>query len=365
MHHRRTKPRAIAVTRTQTNKRAVAAGAWLVLIGLLVVGLAQSVAYPQSESRQVPDYGINLQRYDYPFKVHYLDIPYINQTLKMAYMDVMPDGEPKGVVLLLHGKNFNGAYFERTANDLRDLGYRVVIPDQIGFGKSTKPRGYQFSFVGLAENTKSLLDKLGIEKASVLGHSMGGMVASRFALCFPETTEQLILLNPIGLEDWAQKGVPYRGMNQWYQRELNKSAEGVKSYQLNSYYDGRWKPEYQTWVDLLVGTTTDEHYPRLAKVQAQTYDMIYTQPVVHDFPQITAPTLLIIGQRDRTALGKDLVSEELKNQLGRYPELGRAAKEAIPNASLVELDDVGHLPHIEAYERFMDPLKSFLQSKPN
>jgi hypothetical protein len=63
--------------------------------------------------------------------------------------------------------------------------------------------------------------------------------------------------------------------------------------------------------------------------QALTYDMIFTQPVVYEFDTITQPTLLIIGQRDTTALRKNLVSPEVRAELGNYPKLGRATHRAI------------------------------------
>lgn len=321
-----------------------------------------SLLLPFAAANAVDSLGIELENYDYPFPVSFYEWELAGTSLKMAYMDVAAEGEEKGTVMLLHGKNFCGAYWEQTARDLSEAGYRVVIPDQIGFGKSSKPVDYQFSFNALAANTAELLDKIGVEKATVLGHSMGGMLAARFALQFPDRTEKLVLVNPIGLEDWADKGVPYRGVEAWYERELKKDSDAIKSYQLESYYDGDWEPEYQEWVDILVGMTKSENYPQLARVQANTYDMIYSQPVVHDFPRISMPTLLIIGQRDRTALGKDLVDEEIKETLGRYPELGREAKNSIPDARLVELDGIGHLPHIEAYERFIEPLLKFLSN---
>ena len=87
-------------------------------------------------------------------------------------------------------------------------------------------------------NTKAVLDSIGVEKTTVLGHSMGGMLATRFTLMFPETTEKLILENPIGLEDWKLK-VPYKPVEWWYKNELKKSYSSIKNYQLESYYDGR------------------------------------------------------------------------------------------------------------------------------
>lgn len=307
--------------------------------------------------------GIRLEDFDYPFPVANYAFESQGVALEMTYMDVSPDGTTKGAVVLLHGKNFSGAYFEETARALLAEGYRVVMPDQIGFGKSSKPAHYQYSFHQLAQNTHDLLESIGVEKAQVLGHSMGGMVATRFALMYPEMTESLTLLNPIGLEDWKAKGVPYVPVDQWYQSELKKTADKIKAYQLDSYYDGEWKDAYDPWVELLAKFIESPEYPRMAWNQALTYDMIFTQPVVYEFGEIKVPTLLIIGQRDTTALGKNLVSAEKKAELGNYPVLGRLAQVSIPGSKLVELDGLGHLPHIEAFDRFWMPYLEFLENQ--
>ncbi len=302
----------------------------------------------------------NLENYQYPYPVESIELQVQGQQLTMAYMDVLPTAKANGrVVVLLHGKNFNGAYWQQTAEALTGEGYRVVIPDQIGFGKSDKPEQLQYSFQLLAHNTKTILDTLQIEKVAVLGHSMGGMLATRFALMFPETTEKLILMNPIGLEDWKRK-VPYQTVDQWYRNELKQDYKKIQSYQQENYYGGQWKPEYDQWARLLAGWTIHEDYPRIAWNSALTYDMIMSQPVLYEFEDIEAPTLLIIGQRDKTALGKNLVSEAVRKTMGNYPQLGRQTAKAIKNAKLVQLDNVGHLPHIEAFDRFIDPLLAFL-----
>jgi pimeloyl-ACP methyl ester carboxylesterase len=281
----------------------------------------------------------------------------------MAYMDVQP-AKPNGKsIVLLHGKNFNGAYWEETANRLAaEEGFRVIIPDQLGFGKSSKPESYQYSFQQLALNTLAILDTLGIEKASVLGHSMGGMLAARFVLMFPGRTDKLILANPIGLEDWKLK-VPYKPVDWWFANELKNNYESIKNYQMENYYDNKWKPRYEELANLLAGWTLNVDYPRIAWNAALTYDMIFTQPVCYEFENIQTPTLLIIGQRDRTALGKQLVSQEVQLTMGNYPQLGKLAHQKISNSQLVELDNVGHLPHIEAFDRFIEPLVTFLKEE--
>src|SRR3954464_11469327 len=76
----------------------------------------------------------------YPFPVSYLPLTVYGQDVRMAYMDVAPAGTPNGrTVVLFHGMNFGGFYFGGPIELLRSAGYRVVVPDQIGFGRSSKP----------------------------------------------------------------------------------------------------------------------------------------------------------------------------------------------------------------------------------
>jgi len=305
---------------------------------------------------------INLENYEYPFPVKFLNLDLQGEKLKMAYMDVQPDKPNKKTVMLLHGKNFNGAYWEQTARFLAKSGFRVIIPDQIGFGKSSKPAHFQYSIHQLAANTRQILDTLKLAQATILGHSMGGMIAMRFALMYPQTTEKLVLVNPLGLEDYKLK-VPYQSVDKWYQSELKSNFESIKKYQLNSYYDGKWKDAYTPWVNLLAGWTLNKDYPRIAWNSALTYDMIMTQPVIYEVQNIRSQTLLIIGQRDRSSVGKNLAAPEDQKTLGNYPELGKKANGLIKNSQLVPLDNIGHLPPIEDFDRFIKPLLSFLNSK--
>ena len=120
------------------------------------------------------------------------------------------------------------------------------------------------------------------------------------------------------------------------------------------------KPEYDKWLNIPAGWTINKEYAVIAKNAALTYDMIFTQPVVYEFKNVKAPTLLIIGQRDRTALGKAKAPKEIQEKLGNYPALGKKiAKEM--DAELIEIENAGHLPHIETYQQFITPLLKFLK----
>lgn len=306
-----------------------------------------------------PRFDAELSAYEYPFPVHYLEFSSQRQKLKMAYMDVAP-AQPNGhTVLLLHGKNFTGAYWAPTIRFLTERGYRVIAPDQIGIGKSSKPAAYQYSFQQLADNTNAVLDAAGAAKVSVVGHSMGGMLATRFSLMHADRVEKLILVNPIGLEDWKTV-VPYHSVDQWYEQEKKATPDTVREYQRTSYYGGTWKPEYEKLIESSAGMTRHPDYPKVAWASALLYDMIYSQPVVYEFPRLKVPTLLVIGQRDRTALGRAWTPKELAATLGDYPALGKRAAAAIPGAKLVEIPGVGHLPQVEAFEVYSQALAQFL-----
>lgn len=270
-------------------------------------------------------------------------------------MDVQPPN-PSRTVILFHGKNFNGYYWKEVIPELVNNGYRVIVPDQLGWGKSDKPN-IHYSFHLLATVTKSLLDSLKIDSAVIVGHSMGGMLATRFALMFPQFTSKMLLEDPIGLEDY-KRFVPYRSTMQLFEKEKSATYESYKKYQ-QSYYP-QWKPEYEQYVAAQAAALTDPAFQQVAWANALTYQMIYEQPVLYEFDSVRCPVLLITGSEDRTIVGKEYLTEEQKKQHGRYPVLGRSAALAL-RAEYVEFDGVGHIPHIQSREEFIKRLLVFLK----
>lgn len=301
-----------------------------------------------------------LKNYAYPYPVAFHEFKIKDKSYRMAYTDLMPKGEVKGTVVLLHGKNFSGNYWEKTANDLVKNNYRVLIPDQIGFGKSSKPEAFPYSFHILSRLTHDLIVANKAEKITLVGHSMGGMLATRFALMYPEMVTKLLLINPIGLEDWKTM-IPYKTVDELYQSELKNDEAKIREYQKVSYFDGKWKPEYEKGIEIAVGWTKHKDYPRIAWNAALTTDMVFTQPVVYEFKNLKMPTLLLLGTRDRTAVGKGWADPKLKDQLGRYDLLGKEVIKQIPQGTLVELPGIGHMPQVEDYDTYWKNLLGFIQ----
>ena len=324
------------------------------LIAIALALAAAAAPLPPLDVAQPPEavYGPELEGFEYPFPVKQYAFTSQGVALHMAFMDVAP-GTPNGrTVVLLHGKNFTAATWAPTIRVLTQAGYRVVAPDQIGFGKSTKPAHYQYSFQQLAHNTKALLDAIGVQQAVLVGHSTGGMLAVRYALMFPRQVEQLVLVNPIGLEDWKAEGVPALTVDQWYQRELGVTAQRIRAYEQATYYAGQWRPEFEAPVRMLAGLSLGPGRDLVAWNSALIYDMICTQPVVYEFGLLRPPTLLLIGQRDTTAIGKDTAPPEVAARLGHYPALGQRAARAIPHARLVAFPDLGHAPQLQDPDAF-------------
>ena len=134
---------------------------------------------------------------------------------------------------------------------------------------------------------------------------MGGMLASRFALLFPSMTQRIILVNPIGLENYLNF-VEYKDVNFFYEKELKLKYQSIINYQKKYYYDGSWNKKYETLAIPLIGWVNGSDWPKLAKVSALAYNMIFTGPVIEEFKNFKMPVSLIIGTRDRTGPGRNL-----------------------------------------------------------
>jgi pimeloyl-ACP methyl ester carboxylesterase len=314
----------------------------------------QAAQNPQSKSLEQPSAPTDVQpgsiTYEdvpYPYPVSYLPLTVYGQDVRMAYMDVAPSGQPNGrTVVLLHGMNFGGFYFGGVINTLRAEGFRVVAPDQIGFGRSSKPI-IPYNFHDMAFNTRKVLQALGITKAVIVGHSMGGMLAARFAASYPDVTERVVLYDPIGLRD-VRFEQPWRTAEDAYKTYMSETHDQLyqqASATIHRYFPpGTWKPEYEQYVRIIYARTLDAEWPRLAMVQAIYRQITYLDPVVYDWAHIRAKALVIGGEKD----GED------------FPELARHVASTIPNARMVLFPNVGHVPHIQTPDQFYRELLKFL-----
>jgi pimeloyl-ACP methyl ester carboxylesterase len=293
---------------------------------------------------------ITYEEIAYPFPVQYLPLTLYGQDVRMAYMDVPPAGTPNGrTVMLFHGMNFGGFYFAGLIEVLRNQGFRVVAPDQIGFGRSSKPI-IPYNFHDMALNSRKLLQTLGVSKVTVVGHSMGGMLTARFAASFPDITERAVIYNPIGLKD-PRYDRPWTSADDAYKRTMaqtNDQRWQAFYANIRRYFPspGAWKPEYEQYVRILYAPTLSSDWPRLAMVRSIYQQITYLDPVDYDWPKIKMRMLVIGGDKDTPD----------------FPERAKHIAETIPHGELVLLPNLGHVPHLEAPEIFYPALLKFLNS---
>jgi pimeloyl-ACP methyl ester carboxylesterase len=305
--------------------------------------------------------GICLEEYEYPYPVEFLPLTNDLQHVQMAYMDIAPSVQPNGqTVLLFHGKAFGGYYFHGVIEALTRAGYRVIAPDQIGWGKSSKP-DIHYSFHLLAANTTALLDHLGVRKVAVLGHSTGGMTATRFTLMNPNRVTRLVLEDPLGLADY-RTGIPPQSEETLYKQELRWTDPATIRDYFAEYFVSPDPKVYEPLADVLIRVTLGPDYPRWARAAALTFQMIYQQPVRYEYHLIAHPTLLVVGAEDHVVpLGNYAPPAEV-DRLGDFVGLSTAAAQDIPRATHVVIPECGHIPHLERPDQFFAELLPFLGS---
>jgi len=318
------------------------------VVGLtLVAGTAAAQGSAQPAPMKAPPdakaFSPTLEDVPYPYQVRSLPLTMYGHDVRMAYMDVMPAATANGrTVVLLHGMNFYGEYWSNVIEVLRNEGFRVVVPDQVGFGRSSKPI-MPYTLSDMAFNTHKLLETLGVPRANIVGHSMGGMVAARFAMLYPDSTERLVLYNQIGLTD-ARLQRPPTPLDDVYKQVLNQGYDAVYRGIARYFVNGVPKVA-EKYITRQYGWTLSGNWPQAAMVRALVQQMVYEDPVVYDWAHIKAKTLEIGGDKDGVG----------------FPELAKHVAQTIPDCTLVLLPNIGHVPHFEAPEKFFPELVKFLK----
>ena len=327
----------------------------ILLISAFLVSLASAATLAQTDWPEVaPDeppahwgaVSANFEEIPYPYPVHFLELNRFQQDMRLAYMDVPPSGRSNGqTVFIQHGMNFYSEAYTPTLKALSAAGFRVLAVDRIGYGKSSKPiLPYSFNFV--AANMKTLLDELEIDEVAIVGHSMGGMTVSRFAMMYPDVTTHVVMVNQIGLTDQRQS-------RPWRDPFVSGGATTYQSILRGHqrYFPLRWPPEHLEFVRRQFGQTMSGEWNRIAQVRRLQGQMLYDDPVVYDWQHIGTKALVIGGEED------GLVDD--------FPTLANNVANKLQNSTILLYPDVGHAPQIEIPDLFHADLIRFLKSDPS
>ena len=242
--------------------------------------------------------------------------------------EIVYDRRGRGTLLvLLHGFPLDHHLWEEVVPLLEDT-FDLIIPDLRGFGDSTTIDS-PHSIDDYASDIAGLLDSLGIQKAAIVGHSMGGYVALAFARLYPERVSGLGLVSSQVLAD-----TPERKEGRY------KSAEDVSANGIGSVVDAM-TPKF----------TADERlqsYARSSMEKQQPAAYIGALKAMAGRPDSTSllssfqfPVVIIHGDAD------SLIPIDR----------AREVKAALPEAHLVEIRGAGHMPMIEAKEKTAEALR--------
>lgn len=281
----------------------------------------------------------------YPYPVKKATLP---DGVEIAYMD-----EGQGpVLLMIHGLGSYGPAWKKNMEVLKSS-YRCIAVDLPGYGHSSKG-DYPIDMKYFARQLQVFLQQLGIEKATWVGHSMGGQISITAALYYPQAVERLILAAPAGFETFTE------GEKQWFREAL--TAESVKKTPTEqlvlNFYDNFFEfPEDAAFMisDRLAMRKTVDFDWYCTTIPKCVQGMV-NQPVFDFLGEIKQPTLVVFGQQDNLIPNRFMHGGFTRTVM----EQG-AAK--IPGARLVPVDKAGHFVQFEQPEAFNAAVTSFMEGK--
>jgi pimeloyl-ACP methyl ester carboxylesterase len=257
------------------------------------------------------------------------------------------DGPP---VLLLHGITSTSEAWREVMPRLAER-YTVVAPDLVGHGRSAKPRG-DYSLGAYAAGVRDLLAVLGFERGSVVGHSFGGGIAMQFAYLFPEYTERMALISSGGLG---------REVHPLLRAAVLPGSEWVMPLLARE-----WSVKAGGAVAAVAGRLGLEAGPDLAEF-ARGYASLAEQGAREAFIHTMRSVIDHDGQRvsalDRLYLADQMPALFIWGTDDPVipVEHGRRAHEVVPNSRYVEIEGSGHWPMLDAPNRIVHELVSFLE----
>jgi len=210
--------------------------------------------------------------------------------LNVRYLDWGGDGPP---IMALHGLASSANWYDIVAQLLRKYG-RIIAPDQRGHGQTTQsPTGYDWQT--LSSDIVGLMDHLGIDKATVLGHSWGGNVAGNLAARFPERVEKLVLIDGGFSGRRQQPGVTWESFRE---RARPRDVTGTREEfldRLRVQLAECWSDELERIVQTMVYEDEEGQIKDILSPDnhAQVMKAMWDEPPSTTLPNVVCPALLV------------------------------------------------------------------------
>jgi pimeloyl-ACP methyl ester carboxylesterase len=250
------------------------------------------------------------------------------------------EGEP---VILLHGIPTWGYLWHRLL-PLTAGSYRIYIPDLLGFGYSDKRDDFDRSIARQAEAIDAWMEKVGIKRATVVGHDIGGGVALRLAVFFPRRVARLCLMNSVCYDSWPIEAVLQFGYPETRRRLSAWTATLLLKQALKMGFAA--SPPADLLDGLLAPYATEAGKLSLIR-DAVALDTNQTMEIIPLLQWMTVPTLILWGEEDRF----------------QPVEYGERLAWDIPGAQLVRIKQVRHFAMIDRPEAICEHLLTFLSGR--
>ncbi|MCE2823521.1 MAG: alpha/beta fold hydrolase [Saprospiraceae bacterium] len=280
----------------------------------------------------------------YPFDTHYLEL---SDGVRVAYAD---EGKGDQTILFVHGL---GSYYPAWKKNVAALSkkYRCVAIDLPGYGKSSK-ENYSGSMRFYAGIVKEVCDKLGVQKVSLAGHSMGGQISLVAALTYPELVEKLILVAPAGFETFN------KGEKEWFRQVMTAdgvritTAEQIRTNLAYNFYN--MSDDARFMIDDRLAMRTASDFPGYCYIIPQSVRGMVDEPVYDYLPLVKQPALVIFGENDNLIPNRYLHG-------GPTRKVAESGTARMPAAQLKMIPKAGHFVMFEQAETVNQLVADFLR----
>lgn len=283
-----------------------------------------------------------------------IDYPYetkkqpLSNGIEIAYMD---EGQGEKTILFIHGLGSYAPAWKKNIETLK-ANFRCIAVDLPGYGKSSKG-SYSGKMSFFADQLKSFLDSLNLDKVSLAGHSMGGQISTVFALKYPEYVDQLILIAPAGVETFSE------GEKDWLRNALSAKAilftplHAIESNLGSNFYK---MPEdaFFMAIDRYAITGCGEDFYWYCNIIPKCVNGMVDEPVVRDFKKLSMKTLVVFGEADQLIPNRFLHG-------GPTRKIAEKAAQLIPNSQAEVIPKAGHFVMFEKSEEVNNLIVDFLK----
>jgi pimeloyl-ACP methyl ester carboxylesterase len=267
--------------------------------------------------------------------------------LRIHYQEFGEENKP--VMLLIHGYSASNFTWKTVAPMLAEQGFRVIAPDMIGFGFSSKPSWFDYTISSQSRVIERFMDRLGIGSALVVGSSYGGAVAAMLTLDYPERVSKLVLVDAVSNDEALNHPLVHLVKTPLIGELLGAFLVDSKAFVRHRMKTSLSPSNYHLVTDARVNGVhrplhaADGHNSMLHSVRNWQ-----AQRIEHDAHLISQPTLLIWGEHDVVI----------------PPHNGRTLHRLIPNSRLVMFKNCGHVPQEECPADFARVVSEFCETKP-